>query len=149
MLPSACSFVVDGLTFSCRCSTLRVSAYMAIFRCVCFTFIFLKESASLILLPFFARGYTMHVCLTDNKERQKANTHTRIRKLTKTQHKPDRQQGKAKSKHAHKNQETEQTRQTTRKGRNANTQTRIRKLNKPNRQQGKAGTQTSTQESGN
>jgi hypothetical protein len=34
MLPSACSFIVDGLTFSCRCSTLHVSAYMAIFRCV-------------------------------------------------------------------------------------------------------------------
>jgi hypothetical protein len=32
-LPSACSFIVDGLTFSCRCSTLHVSAYMAIFRC--------------------------------------------------------------------------------------------------------------------
>jgi hypothetical protein len=30
MLPSACSFIVDGLTFSCRCSTLHVSAYMAI-----------------------------------------------------------------------------------------------------------------------
>jgi hypothetical protein len=55
MLPSACSFIVDGLTFSCRCSTLHVSAYMAIFRCVwCFTFIFLKESASLLLLPFLA-----------------------------------------------------------------------------------------------
>jgi hypothetical protein len=52
MLPPACSFIVDGLTFSCRCSTLHVSAYMAIFRCVwCFTFIFLKESASLLLLP--------------------------------------------------------------------------------------------------
>jgi hypothetical protein len=52
MLPSACSFIVDGLTFSCRCSTLHISAYMAIFRCVwCFTFIFLKESASLLLLP--------------------------------------------------------------------------------------------------
>jgi hypothetical protein len=44
MLPSACSFIVDGLTFSCRSSTLHVWAYMAIFRCVwCFTFIFLKE----------------------------------------------------------------------------------------------------------
>jgi hypothetical protein len=51
MLPSTCSFIVDGLTFSCRCSTLRVSAYMAIFRCVwCFSFIFLKESPSLLLL---------------------------------------------------------------------------------------------------
>jgi hypothetical protein len=29
MLPSACRFIVDGLTFSCRCSTLHVSAYMA------------------------------------------------------------------------------------------------------------------------
>jgi hypothetical protein len=34
MLPSACSFIVDDLTFSCRCSTLHVSAYMAVFRCV-------------------------------------------------------------------------------------------------------------------
>jgi hypothetical protein len=52
------------LTFSCRCSTLHVSAYMAIFRCVwCFTFIFLKESASLFLLPFLARGYTLHVSI--------------------------------------------------------------------------------------
>jgi hypothetical protein len=60
MLPSACSFIVDGLAFCCRCSTLHVSAYMAIFRCVgCFTFIFLKESASLLLLPFLARAYTM------------------------------------------------------------------------------------------
>jgi hypothetical protein len=25
-LPSACSFIVDGLTFRCRCSTLHVSA---------------------------------------------------------------------------------------------------------------------------
>jgi hypothetical protein len=32
MMPSACSFIVDGLTFSCRCSALHVSAYMAIFR---------------------------------------------------------------------------------------------------------------------
>jgi hypothetical protein len=32
-LPSACSFIVDSLTFSCRCSTLHVSAYMTIFRC--------------------------------------------------------------------------------------------------------------------
>jgi hypothetical protein len=52
MLPSPCIFIVDGLKFSCRCSTLHVSAYMAIFKCVrCFTFIFLKESASLLLLP--------------------------------------------------------------------------------------------------
>jgi hypothetical protein len=29
MLPSACSLIVDGLTFSCCCSTLHVSAYMA------------------------------------------------------------------------------------------------------------------------
>jgi hypothetical protein len=51
--------MVHCFTFRCRCSTLHVSAYMAIFRCVwCFTFIFLKESASLFLLPFFARGYT-------------------------------------------------------------------------------------------
>jgi hypothetical protein len=38
MLPSACSFIVDVschcLIFSCRCSTLHVSVYMAIFRCV-------------------------------------------------------------------------------------------------------------------
>jgi hypothetical protein len=33
-LPSACSFIVDGLVFCCRCSTLHVSAYMAIFKCV-------------------------------------------------------------------------------------------------------------------
>jgi hypothetical protein len=33
-LLSACSFIVGGLTFSCRCSTLHVSAYMAIFKCV-------------------------------------------------------------------------------------------------------------------
>jgi hypothetical protein len=47
------------LTFSCRCSTLHVSAYMAIFKCVwCFPFIFQKKSASLFLLPFLARGYT-------------------------------------------------------------------------------------------
>jgi hypothetical protein len=52
MLPSACSFILDGLTFSFCCSTLHVSAYMAIFMCVwCFTFIFLKEFASLLLLP--------------------------------------------------------------------------------------------------
>jgi hypothetical protein len=64
MLPSACNFIVDGLTFSCRCSTLHVSAYIAIFRCVwCFSFIFLKESASLLLLPFLARGYTMRVLI--------------------------------------------------------------------------------------
>jgi hypothetical protein len=64
MLPSACSFIVDGLTFSCRCSTLHVSAYMAIFKCVrCFTFIFLKESASLLLL---------HVVILCNKERQES-----------------------------------------------------------------------------
>jgi hypothetical protein len=31
MLPSACSFIVDGLTFSCRCTTLHISAYMVIF----------------------------------------------------------------------------------------------------------------------
>jgi hypothetical protein len=51
MLPSACSF-----TFSYRCSTLHVSAYMAIFKCVRFTFIFLKESA---FVAFVARGYAM------------------------------------------------------------------------------------------
>jgi hypothetical protein len=45
------------LTFSCRSSTLHVSAYMAIFRRVgYFIFVFLKESASLVLL---ARGYTL------------------------------------------------------------------------------------------
>jgi hypothetical protein len=38
MLPSACNFIVDGLTFSCRCYTLHVSAYMAIFKCVMFYF---------------------------------------------------------------------------------------------------------------
>jgi hypothetical protein len=82
------------LTFSCHCSTLHVSAYMAIFRCVCFTFIFLKESASLLLLPFLVRGYTIHVliCVVLCSVRQqgkarKPNTHTRIRKLTKTQQK--------------------------------------------------------------
>jgi hypothetical protein len=54
--------MVHCLAFSCRCSTLHVSAYMAIFKCVwCSTFIFLKESASLLLLPFLARGYAMHV----------------------------------------------------------------------------------------
>jgi hypothetical protein len=30
MLSFACSFIVDGLTFGCCCSTLHVSAYMAI-----------------------------------------------------------------------------------------------------------------------
>jgi hypothetical protein len=34
MFPSASSFILDGLTFSCGCSTLHVSAYMTIFRCV-------------------------------------------------------------------------------------------------------------------
>jgi hypothetical protein len=29
---SVCTFTVDGLTFSCRCSTLHVSAYMAIYN---------------------------------------------------------------------------------------------------------------------
>jgi hypothetical protein len=66
MLPSACRFIVmfHCLTFSCRCSTLHVSAYKAIFRYVwCFTFIFLKESASLFLLNFLVRGYTLHVSI--------------------------------------------------------------------------------------
>jgi hypothetical protein len=41
--------------------TLHVSVYMAIFRCVgCFIFVFLMESASLVVL---ARGYTLHVCI--------------------------------------------------------------------------------------
>jgi hypothetical protein len=31
MLPSACSFIVDGSLSSCRCSTLHVSAYITIF----------------------------------------------------------------------------------------------------------------------
>jgi hypothetical protein len=54
--------MVHCLPFCCHCSTLHVSAYMAIFRSIwCFTFIFLKESASLLLLPFLARGYTMHI----------------------------------------------------------------------------------------
>jgi hypothetical protein len=54
----------------CRCYTvlhlaslftLHVSAYMAIFRCVgCFIFVFLKESASLVLL---ARGYTLDISI--------------------------------------------------------------------------------------
>jgi hypothetical protein len=49
-LPSAGSFIVDGLSFSCRCCSLHVSAYMAIFRCVwCFTFYSLLYS--LLLLP--------------------------------------------------------------------------------------------------
>jgi hypothetical protein len=38
---------------SCHCLTLHVSAYMAIFKCVgYFTFIFLKESASLVFCLF-------------------------------------------------------------------------------------------------
>jgi hypothetical protein len=42
--------------------TLHVSAYMAIFRCVGrFIFVFLKESASLVLL---ACGYTLHFAQT-------------------------------------------------------------------------------------
>jgi hypothetical protein len=63
MLPSACSFIVLVFTVLHLVSlfTLHVSAYMAIFRCVgCFVFVFLKESASLILL---ARGYTLHVSI--------------------------------------------------------------------------------------
>jgi hypothetical protein len=33
-LPSACSFIVDGLAFFLSMFTLHVSAYMAIFMCV-------------------------------------------------------------------------------------------------------------------
>jgi hypothetical protein len=47
MLPSACSFIVDVschcLTFSCRCFTLHVSAYMAIFRCVGYFYFHIAE----------------------------------------------------------------------------------------------------------
>jgi hypothetical protein len=51
-------------TFSCRCSTLHVSAYMAIFMCVwCFAFLFLKESASLFLLNFLS--YVLSSSLTE------------------------------------------------------------------------------------
>jgi hypothetical protein len=32
-------------------------------ECMIFYFLFLKESASLLLLPFLARGYTMHVLI--------------------------------------------------------------------------------------
>jgi hypothetical protein len=57
---------------------------------------------------------------------KKTNTHTRIRKLTKTQKK------------------------RTRKGKKANTHTRIRKLTKTQqKEQGKARKQTRTKESGN
>jgi hypothetical protein len=49
-------YTMHVLMFSCRCSSLHVSAYMAIFKCVCFTFIFLKESA---FVAFVARGYAM------------------------------------------------------------------------------------------
>jgi hypothetical protein len=61
MLPSACSFIVDVSLSYIQLSlfTLHVSAYMAIFMCVgCFIFVFLKESASLVLL---ARDHTLHV----------------------------------------------------------------------------------------
>jgi hypothetical protein len=58
MLPSACSFIVD---FSCHCLTLYVSAYMAIFKCVgyFYIFIFLKESA-LLVFAFFCTWSRQH-----------------------------------------------------------------------------------------
>jgi hypothetical protein len=56
-LPSACSFIVDGLMFSCRCSTLFVSAYMAIFRCVWIFFSFIIPKG-ICFAAFVARGYT-------------------------------------------------------------------------------------------
>jgi hypothetical protein len=60
MLPSACSFIVDGLTFSCRCSTLHDSAYMAIFRCVgCFYFHIPEGICFAAFVAIVARGYTM------------------------------------------------------------------------------------------
>jgi hypothetical protein len=55
-LPSACSFIVDVhcLTFSCRCSTLHVSAYMAIFKCVGYVNFHMTEGfCSSAFLPFF------------------------------------------------------------------------------------------------
>jgi hypothetical protein len=63
-------YVAVCVQLYCRCYavlhlvslfTLHVSAYVAIFRCVgCFISIFLKESASLVLL---ACGYTLHVSI--------------------------------------------------------------------------------------
>jgi hypothetical protein len=59
-------YTMHFLMFSCRCSTLHVSAYMAIFRCVGFFFFYIPEGIcfAVFFLPFLARGYTMHVsCL--------------------------------------------------------------------------------------
>jgi hypothetical protein len=63
-------YVAVCVQLYCRCFTvlhlvslftLHVSAYMAVLRCVgCFIFVFLKESASLVLL---ARGYYLHVSI--------------------------------------------------------------------------------------
>jgi hypothetical protein len=53
MLPSACSFIVDGLAFCCRCSHYMFRpTWPSSGVCVCmiFHFLFLKESASLLLL---------------------------------------------------------------------------------------------------
>jgi hypothetical protein len=63
MFPSSCSFILmcHCLKFSCRCSTLHVSAYMAIFRSVCswinllrcFCCLFLARANTFIFVFFF------------------------------------------------------------------------------------------------
>jgi hypothetical protein len=67
-------YVAVCVQLYCRCFTvlrLVVAVLHYTFRstwpssmCVwCFTFIFLKESVSLFLMPFLARGYTLHVSI--------------------------------------------------------------------------------------
>jgi hypothetical protein len=61
MLPSACSFIVDGLTFSCRCSTLHVSAYMAIFMCMMFHF-YIPEGICFAAFVAFSCTWLYYAC---------------------------------------------------------------------------------------
>jgi hypothetical protein len=74
MLPSACSFIVDGRTFSCRCSTLHVSAYIVIFRCVYDVSLFIPEGicfAAFVALSCTWLYYTMHVQQRQQKQRSR------------------------------------------------------------------------------
>jgi hypothetical protein len=51
MLPSACSFIVDGLTFSCRCSHYMFRPTWPSSGVYDISLFILKESVSLLLLP--------------------------------------------------------------------------------------------------
>jgi hypothetical protein len=66
MLPSACSFIVDvslSYVWLSLFYTTCFGLHGHLQVCICFTFIFLKESASLFLLHFLARGCTLHVSI--------------------------------------------------------------------------------------